>query len=422
MADRRELTGEAPGPGTVLTEGARPTVPGRLAWLRPPRHWPAWLQVVAIYALARLVTTVALLIIGTTLTATSRAGVAPEFFDYSVIWDGDWYQIIAYYGYPTELPRDASGSVMQNAWAFMPAYPFLVRGVSVLTGLRWPVAAVATSLTFGFGAALVLFRILRKRLEHGTALFSIVLFAVGPVSFIFQMGYAESMQVFLLVLALLLLTERRWAPLFPVIAVMAVTRPTGLAFALALAGYWLVRYLRRESDPFPRQERVVAGAAVVFSGLSGLAWAIIAWVATGSITAYTDTEISWRAMWFGLRELELFTPWFQAAGFWFGMPWGGVVVIAVILGFTATLFLPSVRKLGVELRLWMASYALYLVAVFFPQTSVFRLLVPMFPMVGALAQPKSVAYRVSMVVCLMSLQILWLWVTWGPIQAYWTTP
>lgn len=422
MVDRSELTGAATGAATVLTEDARFMAPSRMAWLRAPRYWPAWLQVVAIYAIARLVTTVAMLIIATTLTATSRAGISPEFFDYSVIWDGDWYQIIAYYGYPTVLPRDASGSVMQNAWAFMPAYPFLVRAVSILSGLRWPVAAVATSLAFGFGAALVLYRILRKRLEHGTALFSILLFAVGPVSFIFQMGYAESMQVFLLTLALLLLTERRWAPLFPVIALMAVTRPTGLAFALALAGYWLVRYVRRESDLFPRRERIIVGAAVVFSGLSGLAWAIIAWVATGSMTAYTDTEISWRAMWFGLRELELFSPWFQAAGFWFGAPWGAVVVIATVLGFTATLFLPSVRRLGVELRLWMASYALYLFAVFFPQTSVFRLLVPMFPMAGALAQPRSTVYRVSIVVVLLTMQLVWLWVTWGPIQAYWTTP
>jgi hypothetical protein len=38
--------------------------------------------------------------------------------------------------------------------------------------------------------------------------------------------------------------------------------------------------------------------------------------------------------------------------------------------------------LGVELRLWTASYLVYLLAVFFPQSSIFRLLLPLSPMWG----------------------------------------
>ena len=43
---------------------------------------------------------------------------------------------------------------------------------------------------------------------------------------------------------------------------------------------------------------------------------------------------------------------------------------------------------GVDVRFWLASYALYLLAVFFPQSSTFRLLVPMFPLLGVVAQPR----------------------------------
>ncbi|THG28480.1 hypothetical protein [Naasia lichenicola] len=390
-----------------------------------PAGWPPWLQVVAIFACARLITTAALLILGGTLTAQSRGGVDPEFFDYSAIWDGDWYRIISYYGYPAQLPVDLSGAVRQNPWAFMPVYPFLVRALVTITGLRWSVAAVGVSLAFGFGAALVIYRIMRLRLPHASALFSVLLFSIGPASFILQMAYAESMQLFLLALALLLLIQRRWAPLFPVVAVMALTRPTGLAFALALGCYWIVRYLRRRSDPFPRRTMLVTGGLVLYSLAMGLAWPAIAWAVTGSLHAYTDTELAWRSGWIGQDELQLFTPWFAAAAMWFANPGGPVVVVvvvALVAAFALSFALPSVRALAIELRLWLASYGLYLLAVFFPQTSLVRLLVPMFPFVGALAAPRSRAYRIGIVVLLQGLQLLWLSVTWGPIQAYWTTP
>ena len=54
------------------------------------------------------------------------------------------------------------------------------------------------------------------------------------------------------------------------------------------------------------------------------------------------------------------------------------------------MFTPAVKRLGVDLRFWVASYALYLLAVFFPQSSTFRLLMPMFPLLGR-GRPADVA-------------------------------
>jgi hypothetical protein len=42
----------------------------------------------------------------------------------------------------------------------------------------------------------------------------------------------------------------------------------------------------------------------------------------------------------------------------------------------------------VEIRLWSASYVLYLLVVFFPQSSIFRLLLPLAPLYGAIAVPR----------------------------------
>jgi hypothetical protein len=44
---------------------------------------------------------------------------------------------------------------------------------------------------------------------------------------------------------------------------------------------------------------------------------------------------------------------------------------------------PSVRALGTEIVAYAASYALYLFAVFLPQQSLFRLLLPLSPLLGA---------------------------------------
>ena len=78
-----------------------------------------------------------------------------------------------------------------------------------------------------------------------------MLFCVAPVSPLFQVAYAESLYILLLVTALLLLVERRYGWLFPVVLAMAFTRPSGLAFALALALHVVYRWVRRRDDPFP---------------------------------------------------------------------------------------------------------------------------------------------------------------------------
>jgi hypothetical protein len=367
-------------------------------------------------------TILALTYTATQLTPASLAGTRPEFFSYTSLWDGRWYWYIATYGYPTVIPLDANGHVAQNPWAFMPAYPRVVSSVAALTGTAWPAAAFLVSLACGLGAAVVLYRLFRLKLDEGSAFFGVVLFSVSPLSFILQMAYAESMQLLLLAVALYLLVRRRWGWLFPVTAALALTRPTGLALALALGLYWIYRFRLRDRDSFPFRERVLSGALAGFNGLMGLFWPVAAWVATGSISAYTDTELAWRAPFIGYQHLVPFTPWFQAADAWFGWPLGAVIVVALVAAFALVLFTPSVRRLGVEMRLWMASYATYLLAVFFPQSSIFRLLLPMFPLAGALALPRSVLYRVAVVLVSLVLQFAWLYATWGPITSYWSIP
>lgn len=415
MADRRL----APTP----TRGADPTRFGPFTRVRA--RWavlPWWARVLIVYAAARAVTTVFLLLLAAQQAANAWTGASPGYAAFATIWDGTWYHFIAVAGYPTELPLTEEGEVAENAWAFMPAYPSLVRVLMLGTGLGWDVVAVTVSILFGIGAALLFFSLMRRFLDDSTAMFSVVLFSVAPVSPLFQLSYAESMHTFLLLTALHLLVTRSYGCMFAVIAAMSLTRPSGLAFALALALHLLHRFLTRTRDPFPVRERVLVAALAAFSGLMGFVWLLAAWVVTGSPTAYTDTELAWRAGYIGYVELIPFTPWFQGGVWWLGPIMGPIVVILIIVAFAGLLLLPAVRRLGVDLRIWVASYGLYLFAVFFPQSSVFRLLLPMFPLVGAIAVPASRLYRVGMVVLFLAGQWGWLLICWRVDGYDWTPP
>jgi hypothetical protein len=173
-------------------------------------------------------------------------------------------------------------------------------------------------------------------------------------------------------------------------------------------------------------------AVGLLSALSGVAWLLIAWAVTGDASAYTDTEFAWRRG-FGIDgELIPFTSWVQGATFWFHHWWGLsepwllpasiVAVLALVVGFGAFLLSPWAKRLGPDLRFWLISYALYLLAVFFPQSSTFRLLVPLAPALGAFAVPRSRVYRVALLVLGVVGQFLWTYGLWRADVYDWTPP
>lgn len=414
---------------SVLTAVARRESPSR--FLRVPvrvryRLTPWWVKVVIVWALSRVITTGLMLWFADRQTANYWTGAHPSYLAFSQLWDSTWYHIVAVDGYPSVLPTVPSGHVGQNAWAFLPVYPGFVRIVMALTSLPWDLVSVLVSVAFSLASALVLFRLFRLQLPASTALFSVVLFCVAPLSPIYQVSYAESMYVFLLIVALTLVLKRHYFLLFSVVAVMSLTRPSGLAFALALVLHALHRWFTRVREPFPVSERILIVSLTAFSLLMGLAWPLIAWAVTGSFSAYTETELAWRADYIGYAKLVPFASWFQAAGFW-GSLWGigqlaTVVLVAAIALFAASLFHPAVRRLGPDLRIWVASYGIYLLAVFFPQSSTFRLLMGMFPLLGALAQPRSRLYRVALVVLFIAGQFGWIFICWWVDERDWTPP
>jgi hypothetical protein len=101
---------------------------------------------------------------------------------------------------------------------------------------------------------------------------------------------------------------------------------------------------------------------------------------------------------------------------------GPLIYAGLFLLLVGYLFLPATRRAGIEIRAWVLSYSLYLLAVFFPQSSTFRLLGPLFPGLVPLAAPKNWFYRVGIVLLALALQVLWVGWCWAIDGSDWTPP
>nr|WP_167050278.1 hypothetical protein [Microbacterium halimionae] len=393
------------------------------------RALPPWLRIGALYLAARAVTTGFFLIAAAMSGVGSRFGENATIADFAVGWDAQWYWLTAVSGYPLELPLTDSGQVAENQWAFMPIYAYLAAALGTVLG-SWIAGAVVISLSAGYLSALVLYRLWLPRVGESAAMWAVLFFVSGPLAALFHVGYAESLFMLWLFLALLLVARRRYGWLYLVIPLMGFTRPGVLAFALFLGLFGIWRWTRRRSEALSGREISHIVALGALGVIVGFGWQVIAAVATGDAGAYLATELAWRRNWL-TGDASGFIPFegfIQGAEFWF-VSWGSSALIGVIalsiavVGVSALLlFHPAARRVGVEIRWWAASYLLYLLAVFFPQSSIFRLLVPLSPLWGAVAVPKRTAWRVGVVVVALVGQWWWIYNMYALGNTYWQIP
>ncbi|MBL0704808.1 hypothetical protein JJE72_04710 [Sinomonas sp. JC656] len=372
-----------------------------------------WVQVVLVYAASRVVSFAILAAAALQQGSNPWLGAQPDYWHFVQIWDSEWYGRIVEGGYPSVLPRSATGELQQNAWAFYPVYPLLVRALGALPGLPWQAWAQIVALVAGFAAAVVLYRLFRHRADHGDALWGVAFVALFPVSAILQIPYAESLGLLFLAWALLWIVERRYLAAMPAVALAALTRPVGVPLALMLGGLFVVRLMQtvrqRPSERATAAELARLAALTAVGVASAAAWPLIAWAVTGVPDAYTATETVWRG-----GPLVPFLPWFDTGQYLFG-PVLGAIAPMVLVALAALYFTSGhVRRIGLEMLLWCVAYVAYLLAVLHPQTSTFRMMLPLFPLALASATlSRSRAYRWATVVLFVLLQIVWvvwLWV------------
>jgi hypothetical protein len=148
-------------------------------------------------------------------------------------WDGLWYLMIARDGYPRSIPGNVTYFDVEARIAFFPLFPALVRIVDTILPGGDTLAALLLNAALG-AVAVVLVGILARRISNvQTAMYSMMLFAVFPGSFVLSFAYAEALFIVLAAACFISLNDHRWllAGLWGALA--ASTRPIGVAVIAA---------------------------------------------------------------------------------------------------------------------------------------------------------------------------------------------
>jgi hypothetical protein len=362
-----------------------------------------WFAPVAIFLATRFVTTTIFLIAAYLQDDNYWTPAHPDYFSFLSFWDVEWYGRIFKDGYPTVLPIDSNGSVQQNSWAFLPLFPMLVK----LTFLPWEIGAPLLATVFAFLFALIAHRLFVRVLGSGSkanwALVFVLTCASSPV---LQTGYAEALGLLCIALALLAYLKRQHWLVAAALAVLAFSRPGVLAFAAMFGIIFLIRLMKR--DPDGRLPLFLLGA---WATLLGFAWPIIAAVVTGRPDAYFATEMAWRHGYTGSFEFTPFSGFIVAFQNFFGGPIGILIYLILVANLIYLFFAKEIVALG-EVRWYAAGYLLYLFAVFYPQSSSFRLLLPLFILGGALSLKASGVRRWVIAGFFVLTQVIWVATCW----------
>jgi hypothetical protein len=362
-----------------------------------------WFAPLAIFLATRVVTTTIFLVAAWFQGENYWTPAHPDYFSFLNIWDVEWYGRIFKDGYPTVLPLSESGLVQQNSWAFLPLFPMLVK----LTFLPWqfgaPLLATVFALLFALSAHRLFVRVLGEGSKANWALVFVLTCASSPV---LQTGYAEALGLLAITLVLHgFLAERYWLA-YSSLTLLAFSRPGVLAFAAMFGIIFLVRWFQGNSHG--RLQLILMAA---WSGLLGFAWPIIAGVVTGRPDAYLATEMAWRHGYTGSAQFTPFSGFIIAFQNFFGGPIGILIYLILVANLVYLFFSKEVIALG-EVRWFAAGYLLYLFAVFYPQSSSFRLLLPLFILGGALSLKASGVSRWLIAGFFVVTQVVWVATCW----------
>lgn len=298
----------------------------------------------------------------------------PGLFGVLTNWDGQWYQFIAEQGYQVPQPGAHGAADALWAWQFPPLYPYLVRGLMLVTRLDFANAAAALSIVAGAAAMVVLYLLLDRSGGRRVARTGVLLanvFISGPI---LGVAYSASLSLLLLLLCIYGLTRRHYGAVLALLVLLSFTRLITPPFAVVIAVHWYLRERGVQPSPLTRPKRFLLGASALYSVVGAFTWLSIGAAFIGPANGYARTE-GQRSMafgWFGdsLRELDL----------------PGLLGVALLVSLTM-LYAVSRRSSswGVEMRAWFASYPFFLAAATSMHPGILRylLMVPTLPMVAA---------------------------------------
>jgi len=338
----------------------------------------------------------------------SPAPASPGYLTAITNWDGQWYLRIVEQGYDVT----AITSYEQFAKAFAlnqpPLFPMMIRAVMWATGLGFGAAATLVNLIVGSATVLLLYRLLESYAGRFVAASAVALLCTFVSAPVLQLAYKDGLALMFIVMAMLLISRRRYWLAVVAILALSVTRQVTPPLAIVLAAHAWTRFRNREDSPIGRRE-ATAMAAVFVTSIAGLfAWSTIVrlWLGHADADSGRGSVASIGRTGFG----------------WFGQAYDrlGVVGVGLIVAFLVILiglaYTPGARNLGSETRAWLWAYPAFLAVGTTMHPGQLRYFLADFPLMLLLVRSPPVhassKTRLAIVTfaCLVGLVLQWLWI------------
>lgn len=170
--------------------------------------------------------------------------------------------------------------------------------------------------------------------------------------------------------------------------------------------------------PLSSKDRLWLFVTAAVTCAAALTWPLLAWIATGRMSAYVDTETAWRGV-----DLAPFEAWINRSASFGGAHAGVIGLFGVLVLSLCVLSWPQLRQLGRLTWIWCVCYWVYLLIFFDPSSSVFRMLLMVAPLAWAVAARLSKRPRAALAVLTVGVISQVLWVAWvwdyGSISILW---
>lgn len=170
--------------------------------------------------------------------------------------------------------------------------------------------------------------------------------------------------------------------------------------------------------PLSSKDRLWLFVTAAVTCAAALTWPLLAWITTGRMSAYVDTETAWRGV-----DLAPFEAWINRSASFGGAHAGVIGLFGVLVLSLCVLSWPQLRQLGRLTWMWCVCYWVYLLIFFDPSSSVFRMLLMVAPLAWAVAARLSKRPRAALAVLTVGLISQVLWVAWvwdyGSISILW---
>ncbi|MFF7977071.1 mannosyltransferase family protein [Streptomyces sp. NPDC007905] len=205
-------------------------------------------------------------------------------------WDSVWYLHIAKHGYGTRIHISATGA-LQRDWAFFPLYPVLIRVLSRVLHVGPGAAALLIAWCAAALAAYGIYAIGHRLHGRAVATVLVALWAALPHSVVLSLAYTEPLFSALAAWSLYAVLKGRWMAAGALAALAGLTRPSGIAAAVAVVTAAGCEAVRRRGRVPPG---LWAGAL-----LAPLGWAgYVLWVGQQSgdlLHGYFQAQSAWNS-------------------------------------------------------------------------------------------------------------------------------